>query len=169
MHCRQYLQYSLKSILPVPFGYNYTNLNIFQGPCTQYTTSPFVIISVTNKRLIYAKHNSILFRIISYMFWLVTKPSSSPNYHGVGPLVDLFRLTHPEVSSMFSPGSGVSRGVGVFKPPPPKSWRPSKIVPNSTRLWKLLKIAEFRTPAHQDVRKKGSKILKLPRFAIVLH
>jgi hypothetical protein len=32
-----------------------------------------------------------------------------------------------------------------------------------------LKIAEFRTPTPQDVRKKGSKILKLPRFAIVLH
>jgi len=26
----------------------------------------------------------------------------------------------------------------------------------------MLKIAEFRTPTHQDVRKKGSKILKLP-------
>ena len=48
--------------------------------------------------------------------------------------------------------SGVPRG-GVG---------PSKIVPNSTRLWKLLKIAEFRTPAPQDVRKKCSKILKLP-------
>jgi len=35
-------------------------------------------------------------------------------------------------------------------------------VPNSTWLWKLLKIAEFRTPAPQDVQKKGSKILKLP-------
>ena len=31
-----------------------------------------------------------------------------------------------------------------------------------------LKIAEFRKPAPQDVRKKGSKILKLPRFAVVL-
>ena len=59
-------------------------------------------------------------------------------------------------------------GVGVFNPPP-KFRRPSKIVPNSTRLWKLLKIAEFRTPTLQDVRKKGSKILKLPRFVIVLH
>jgi len=29
-------------------------------------------------------------------------------------------------------------------------------------LSKVLKIAEFRTPTHQDVRKKGSKILKLP-------
>jgi len=46
--------------------------------------------------------------------------------------------------------------------PPPKFRRPSKIVPNSTRLWKLLKIAEFRTPTPQNVRKKGSKILKLP-------
>ena len=34
-------------------------------------------------------------------------------------------------------------------------------MPNSNRLWKLLKIAEFRTPTHQDVRKKGSKTLKL--------
>ena len=68
--------------------------------------------------------------------------------------------------------SGVPRGgwFAVFKPPPtPKFWRPSKIVPNSTRLWKLLKISEFRTPTPQDVWKKGSKILKLPRFAIILH
>ena len=64
-------------------------------------------------------------------------------------------------------------GAGVWSvqtpPPPPKFWRPTKIVPNSTRLWKLLKIAEFRTPTHQDGLKKGSKILKLPRFTIVLH
>ena len=53
--------------------------------------------------------------------------------------------------------------------PPPKFQRPSKMVPNSTLLWKLLKIAEFWTSTPQDVRKKGSKILKLPRFAIVLH
>jgi len=38
-------------------------------------------------------------------------------------------------------------GFGVFNPPPPppKFRSPSKIVPNSTRLLKLLKIAEFRT------------------------
>ena len=53
-------------------------------------------------------------------------------------------------------------GLGGVQPPPPKFRRPSKIVPNSTRLWKLLKIAEFRTPKPQDVRKKGCKILKLP-------
>jgi hypothetical protein len=46
--------------------------------------------------------------------------------------------------------------------PPAKYRRPSKIVPNSNRLWKLLKIAEFRTPTPQDVRKKGSIALKLP-------
>ena len=45
-------------------------------------------------------------------------------------------------------------------PPPTKFRRPSKIVPNSTRLWKLLKITEFRTPTPQDVLKKGGKILK---------
>ena len=66
--------------------------------------------------------------------------------------------------------SGVPRGGWGVQPPPPKFRRHSKIVPNSTRLWKLLKIAEFRTSTHKDVRKeKGSKILKLPRFAIVLH
>ena len=65
--------------------------------------------------------------------------------------------------------SGVPReDLGVFKPPrnsedPPKSCQTQPV------LWKLLKIAEFRTPTPQDVRKKGSKILKLPRFAIVLH
>ena len=32
-----------------------------------------------------------------------------------------------------------------------------------------LKIAEFRTPTPQDVRKESSKILKLPRFVIILH
>jgi len=34
---------------------------------------------------------------------------------------------------------------------------------------KTVKVAEFRKPTPQDVRKKGSKILKLPRFATVLH
>ena len=44
---------------------------------------------------------------------------------------------------------------GVQTPTPPRKFRrPSKIVPNSTRLWKLLKIAEFRKPTPQDVRKK---------------
>jgi len=49
-----------------------------------------------------------------------------------------------------------------FKHPVPKFRRPSKILPNSTRFWKLLKIAEFRTPTPQDIRKKDSEILKLP-------
>ena len=46
-------------------------------------------------------------------------------------------------------------GFGVFKPTPQKFQRPSKIVPNSTRLWKLLKIAEFRMPTLQDVWEKS--------------
>ena len=43
----------------------------------------------------------------------------------------------------------------------PLSKKKSKIVPKSTRLRKLLKIAEFRTQTPQDVQKKGSEILKL--------
>ena len=53
-------------------------------------------------------------------------------------------------------------GGGWGFKPPTKFRRPSKIVPNSTRLWKLLNIAEFRTPTPWDVRKNGSEILKLP-------
>ena len=63
------------------------------------------------------------------------------------------------------PGGGGSN----TSPPTPKFRRPFRIVPTSTLLWKLLKIAEFRMLTPQDVRKKGSKIKKLPRFAIVLH
>ena len=63
--------------------------------------------------------------------------------------------------------SGVPRG-GVLTPPPeiPKALQNrAKLNP----IVKTVKIAEFKTPTLQDVRKKGSNILKLPRFAIVLH
>ena len=59
--------------------------------------------------------------------------------------------------------NGVPRGVfrrGSI--PLPKFRRSSNIVPKSTRLWKQLKIVEFRKPTSQDFQKKGSKILKLP-------
>ena len=51
--------------------------------------------------------------------------------------------------------------LGGSTPPPRNSEGP----PNSCQTQsdcENLKIAEFRTPTHQDVRKKGSKILKLP-------
>ena len=73
---------------------------------------------------------------------------------------------------MYMRYSGVPRGGvwGVQTPPPKIPKALQKIVRNSTWLWKLLKkIAEFMMPTPQDVRKKGSKILKLRRFAIVLH
>jgi len=54
---------------------------------------------------------------------------------------------------------------GVQHPPPPEITKGFQNQPDCENL----KIAEFRTPAHQDVPKKGSKILKLPRFTIVLH
>jgi len=65
----------------------------------------------------------------------------------------------PRVSDCGVPREG--RGLRCSNLPP-KFRRPYKIVPNSTRLWKLLKIAEFRTPTLQDVRKKGCKFLELP-------
>ena len=68
-------------------------------------------------------------------------------------------------------GSGVRWGGGLGCP---NSLRPRnsedlpKLCQTHPDLWKLLKIAEFRTPTPVDFRKKGSKILKLFRFAIVL-
>jgi len=70
-----------------------------------------------------------------------------------------YRKTYNASQSVAYRGWG---GGWVLTPLPPKIRRPSKIVPNTTRLWKLLNIAEFRTPTPQDIRKKGSKILKLP-------
>ena len=63
--------------------------------------------------------------------------------------------------------SGVPGGVWGVEPPrysegPPKLCQTQLDCDN-------IKIAEFRTPTSQDVRKKGSKFLKPPRFAIVLH
>ena len=65
---------------------------------------------------------------------------------------------------MYGPPVAYRGGFGSVQtlPPPTKFRRPSKIVPNSTQLWKLLKISEFGMPTPQDIRKKGSKILKLP-------
>jgi len=83
-------------------------------------------------------------------------------------------LRYPETPVMSNQptrhNSGVPRGGGgvrVFILPqnsegPPKSCQTQPDCEN-------LKIAEFRMPTLQDVREKGSKILKLPRFAIVLH
>jgi len=51
---------------------------------------------------------------------------------------------------------------GIQPPPPPKFRRPSKIVPNSTRLWKLLKLLNLWCHHPKMLGKKGSKILKLP-------
>ena len=54
-------------------------------------------------------------------------------------------------------------GLGRFKPPPPEI---TKALQNRAKLnpimKKMLKTAEFRMPTHQDIRKKGSKIIKLP-------
>jgi len=65
--------------------------------------------------------------------------------------------------------SGVPMDGGRFKHPPPRN---SEDPPKSCQTQpdcENIKSAEFRTPTPQDVREKGSKILKLPRFAIVLH
>jgi len=74
------------------------------------------------------------------------------------------------ISALYGWTSGVPKGGwgwGVQNPPPeiPKALQNrAKTQPD---LWKLLKIAGFRMPTPQDVRRKGSKILKLPRFAVV--
>ena len=63
---------------------------------------------------------------------------------------------------------GEGGGVGVLKPPPRNFEGLPKLCQTQPDLRKLLKFAEFRMPTPQDIQKKGSKILKLPRFAIIL-
>ena len=54
--------------------------------------------------------------------------------------------------------------------PHPKFRRPSKYRGKIILIVKTVKIiAEFRMPTQEDVRKRGNKFLKLPRFAIVLY
>jgi len=76
-------------------------------------------------------------------------------------LVDKYKRDHSENQWLTEGGS-----LGCSTPPrnsegPPKLWQTQPDCEN-------LKIAEFGIPTLQDVQKKGSKILKLPRFAIVL-
>jgi hypothetical protein len=60
-------------------------------------------------------------------------------------------------------------GCGVQLPPTPRnSEGPPKSCQTHPDCEKLLKIAEFRTPTIQDVKKKDNKFLKLPNFAIIL-
>ena len=57
-------------------------------------------------------------------------------------------------------GGGEIRGVQT--PPPRNTEGPPKSYQTQPDCEKLLKIAEFRMPTPKNVRKKGSKILKLP-------
>jgi len=61
-------------------------------------------------------------------------------------------------------GTEGARGLwGGFKPPTPEIPKALQNRANLNRIVKTVKkIAEFRTPTPQDVRKKGCKILKLP-------
>ena len=53
-------------------------------------------------------------------------------------------------------------GGGLGVPPPPEIPKALQNRAKFNLIVKTLKIAEFRMPTSQDVRKKGSKILKLP-------
>ena len=79
-------------------------------------------------------------------------------------------LFHSQGQVCLLPVAYPGGGSGVQTPPPRNSEGPPK---NRAKLNPIVitvkKIAEFRTPTQQDVPKKGSKILKLRRFSIVLH
>jgi len=88
------------------------------------------------------------------------------NHHGWGNILatSFVRCIFVMGSVRIKTISGVPRGVGRFKPPSPprNSEGPPKSCQTEPDWENCLKIAEFRTPTPQDVRKKGSKILKLP-------
>ena len=77
----------------------------------------------------------------------------------VRPIVPTYDSTRKKLYSR--PYSSVPRGVQIPLPPkkiPSALQNRAKINP----VVKTVKIVEFRTPTPQDVREKGSKILKLP-------
>ena len=88
---------------------------------------------------------------------------NAPDAEGIFPIVPLYYSWY--IDRQWRTGGG-----WAFQTPPPRNSEvPPKSCQTQPNLWKLLKIAEFRMPTPQYIRKKGSKILKLPRFAIVLH
>jgi len=125
----------------------------------------------------YAKATDVYAILILFLVWFVQASSERSRIkqaiiflclQSVCTVITWIQLCQMEIYFLFS--SGIPRGGGwLGGSTPPKFRKPSKIVPNSTRLCKLLKIAEFRTPTPEDIRKKGSKFLKLTRVAIVLH
>ena len=62
--------------------------------------------------------------------------------------------------------SGVPRG-GLGCSPPPQIPMAFQNRAKLNLIVKTVKNTEFRMPTPQDVRKKGGKILKLPRFAVL--
>ena len=108
-----------------------------------------------------------------YISWMIGNDTvklchNGFSYIGLGShrklfsLPDSFPMPHHSNYLGYTQWRTLGRGVGVGFNPPPKFRRPSKNVPNSTWLWKLLKMAEFRKPTLQDVRKNGGRVLKLP-------
>ena len=139
------------------------------GPCPFFAN--FTVAFALQLRNEHGKHSvrvqNTYYKNIRTLQNLQTRARTHTHTHAhthTPPLTHAHTHTHTHTYAQWS----TEGGLGCSTPPPPKFRRPSKIVPNLTRLWKLLKIAEFRTPTPQDVRKKGSKIVKPPRFAIVL-
>ena len=85
-----------------------------------------------------------------------------------GNFLPTFRYNLFVPSSRFEPwrwdpvAYRVLGGFGGVRPPHPRNSEGPPKSCQTTRLWKLLKIAVFRTPTPQDIREKGSKIIKLP-------
>ena len=64
--------------------------------------------------------------------------------------------------------SGLPSGIWGVQTPPESP----KFFQNDAKhnlIVKTVKISEFRSPIYKDIRKEGSKILKLPTFTIGLH
>ena len=87
----------------------------------------------------------------------------SPKFHSEKPNTTAWAVAYR------GGGVGVGVGWGWGLNPPLNSEGPPKSCQTQPDCENCYKITELRKPTSQDVQKKGSKILKLPRFAIVLH
>ena len=111
---------------------------------------------------------SLPFIIFTGSYIVFFFPSSTYTILSIAPQIYV-RLLYPEAECITLLQWRTQGGFGCSHPPPeiPKALQN---VPNSTRLWKLLKKLMNLGRQHAKMfGKKDSKILKRRRFAIVLH
>jgi len=114
-----------------------------------------MVAVLINKMKLFCSSPNLQYKALLYLY----KHNHITTYLHV--LLNLSSQTLWKEEFFLTPVSGVPRGKEMFggvNPSPPKKFRrPSKIVPNSTRLWKLLKKLNLGCQHPKAFRKKAVK------------